>query len=229
MKKNIGKSFITFFSAGMMVLLLASAGNAQTLNWKGYTWNETSGGMAGVANGNPANISVDANGYLHLSIVNNGGTWTASEVFTQKNLGFGTYQWQIQGAIDNMDKSTVLGLYPYGPAAGEGVDGENEIDVEYSLWDNTCGCNADFTVYPSTGNASAGQNYIDYTFSLSGGTLTTARMIWTSTGVQFYTLAGLQAIGTTPQNVLKTWNFQPPNPSVAVPQVASPLGINLWS
>src|SRR5262245_19615310 len=61
-----------------------------TFSWKGHTWKVTSGGMAGVAQGNTNNVTVDANGYLHLKIVNNGGTWTASELFSADKMGFGT-------------------------------------------------------------------------------------------------------------------------------------------
>jgi hypothetical protein len=112
------------------------------LNRKGHTWNVTAGGMAGVAKGDPSNVFVDQNGYLHLRIVNRGGTYTASELFSTDKIGFGTYQWQVEGHADNIDKSTVLGLFPYGPKAGIGVDAENEIDIEFSKWNNTChGCN----------------------------------------------------------------------------------------
>ncbi len=71
--------------------------------------------------GNPHNVSIDANGYLHLRIMNFAGRWTASELFTVDNIGFGTYQWVVQGDIWNMDPVTVLGLFPYGPANGIGV------------------------------------------------------------------------------------------------------------
>lgn len=82
------------------------------LNWKGRTWNVTTGGMAGVAKGDPANVFVDQNGYLHLRIINRGGTYTASELFSTDKIGFGTYQWQVEGHADNMDKSTVLKFSP---------------------------------------------------------------------------------------------------------------------
>ncbi len=77
--------------AAAVALSLALPAQA-ALKWKGYDWNLTNGGMAGVANGAPANISVDANGYLHLKITKTGNTWTASEMFTVQKLGFGTYQ-----------------------------------------------------------------------------------------------------------------------------------------
>jgi hypothetical protein len=184
--------------------------------------------MAGVAKGNPANVSVDANGYLHLSITNRGGTFTASEMFSTDNLGFGTYQWYIDGAVDNMDKSTVLGLFPYGPAAKIGHDGENELDIEFSKWNNTCGgCNADFTFYPSTGNAGLGPQTDNFSVVLNSEKLTTARIEWTSTRVNGTIMSGLQPVGTT-QNVLRTFSYSPPDFTARIPQVALPLGMNLW-
>src|ERR1022692_972964 len=84
---------------------------AATIAWRGHTWQLTSGGMAGVCQGDPQNVTVDASGYLHLRIVNNGGTWTASELFTADQIGFGTYQWQVDGPIDSYDKNVVLGLF----------------------------------------------------------------------------------------------------------------------
>ena len=54
----------------------------------GRQWNVTTGGMAGVAKGDPSNVSIDSSGYLHLRITNNGGVFTAAELFSQDNLGF---------------------------------------------------------------------------------------------------------------------------------------------
>jgi hypothetical protein len=234
MRRDIGKNLINFFSAVlMMVLVLAGTGHAQ-LVWKGHSWNETTGGMVGKVKGNPANISVDANGYLHLTINKRNGKYTASEMFSADYMGFGTYQYWIQGAVDNMDKSTVLGLFPYGPIVGIGSDngpgGEDELDIEFSKWGNTLcngACNADFTIYPSTGNAAVGSTEDDFKINLNGGTLVTARLEWSSTSVRGTIMSGLQPIGTT-QNVLHTWTFAPPDYTVRIPQVAVPLGMNLW-
>ena len=195
--------------------------------WKGFTWTPTSGGMAGVAAGDPANVSVDANGYLHLKIVKNGNTWTAAEVFTTTSLGFGTYQWQIDGPIDRMDHTIVLGLYPYGPAAGIGGDGTNEIDTEFSFWnDELNGDNVDWGVYPAT---TAGKHWEkDFVFSLNGGSETTARMVWSKTGVKSTLLSGFQAIAST-TNTIATYDYTPTTPAIDIPQQACPLGMNLWA
>jgi hypothetical protein len=36
---------------------------AQTVTWAGRSWKLTSGHMAGVASGSPANVTIDAHGY----------------------------------------------------------------------------------------------------------------------------------------------------------------------
>jgi hypothetical protein len=216
-------------AAGSFHLLTARMTvSPNTLQWRGRNWNVTTGGMAGVAKGDPANVSVDGNGYLHLRIVNRDGSYTAAELFTADNLGFGTYQWQIEGAVDKFDPTTVLGLFNYGPKAGIGVDAENEIDIEFSQWNNTChGCNADFTFYPSTGNKSLGPREDNFTFTPNASTLTTARFEWSSTKIVATIISGLQPIGTT-ANVLQTLTFAPPDYAARIPQVPLPVGMNFW-
>src|SRR5690348_884304 len=92
---------------------------AQTITWSGHSWKLTNGRMAGVSPGNPANVSIDEHGYLHLRIVRQNGKWTAGELFTTENLGFGTYQWIVEGNVYAMDPTTVLGLFTYGPTRSE--------------------------------------------------------------------------------------------------------------
>ena len=211
-----------------LTLLFSFAASAQTqIIWQGHTWNVTNGGMAGVAPGSPKNVSVDSNGYLHLHITKNNDKWTAAELFTVDNLGFGTYQWVVQGDVWNMDPVTVLGLFPYGPTNGIGKDGSNEIDIEFSQWDKTCSCNADFTIYPSV-RRPKGQSSFERNFTVSDGThLTTARMEWNSSRVVFTLMSGNQPIGTT-ANVLKTDTYKPSNPA-DIPQQPLPVGINFWA
>jgi len=200
---------------------------SQTIHWSGRDWKVTRGGMAGVAKGDPANVSIDDQGYLHLSITQRAGNWTASELFTVENFGFGTYQWIVEGNVYDMDKSTVLGLFPYGPVHHIGVDAENEIDIEFSKWNDTChGCNADFTVYPSTGNHKPeGVSAWEDNFSVTGGTLTTARIEWADDHIVFTLMNGTHSIGTTAE-VLKTETYS--SDSKNIPHEAVPVAINLW-
>lgn len=210
-----------------LLLGLARFCAAQTqINWQGHTWKITDGGMAGVAPGDPSNVSVDASGSLHLSIVKRSGRWTAAELFTEDNLGFGTYQWVVEGNVWNMAPVTVLGLFPYGPTHGIGKDATNEIDIEFSQWNNTCACNADFTVYPPVAREHGKPSY-ELNFKVDNGTnLTTARMVWTSANIVFTLMSGNQQIGTT-RNVLKTATYT--SSKTDIPQQAIPVGINLWA
>ncbi len=208
----------------------ASSRPAAQLNWMGHTWTVTNGAMAGVARGRPSNVFIDGNGYLHLVIAKKRRIVTAAELFSADKMGFGTYQWVVSGPIDNMDPHTVLGLFPYGPQARVGRDGENEIDIEFSKWGNTLcsgACNADFTIWPSTGNFAVGSTEHDFNVGLNGGDLVTARMTWSSTSITETVMAGSQPLSTT-QNVLQTWTFAPSDYLVRIPQQPVPVGMNLW-
>lgn len=202
----------------------SAVAQAATINWKGHTWQVTSGGMAGVCQGDPKNVTVDGDGFLHVRIANSGGTWTSSELFTTDRLNFGTYQWQVDGPIDTLDKNVVLGLFPYGPAANIGSDKTNEIDIEYSRWGQADGPNGDWTNYPASG-PTIGE--LSYTFSLGGMTLSTSRFTWSSSSITDALLTGLQPVdGST--GLIKTWTYAPSTPSVNIAQQALPLGMNLW-
>jgi hypothetical protein len=200
------------------------------LTWRGHHWAVTSGAMAGVAPGRPSNVFVDGHGYLHLRITVSHGRASAAELFSSDKLGFGTYQWQVQGPIGTMDPAAVLGLFPYGPQANIGRDGENELDIEFSRWGGTlCAgkCNADFTFWPATGHRALGPAEHDFHASPARVALSTERLTWTSTKVTAVVMQGLQPVGTTSE-VVASWTYSPANPAARIPQVPVPLGMNLW-
>jgi hypothetical protein len=225
--RNCCSAAILIFVITTLVLTLSGLSSAQTqIIWQGHNWSVTRGGMAGVAPGSPHNVSIDSNGYLHLMIRKLQQKWTASQLFTVDNLGFGTFQWVVEGDVWNMDPVTVLGLFPYGPENGIGQDGSNEIDIEFSQWANTCSCNSDFTVYPSVYRHGRSSYNRDFTVH-DGKNLTTARMVWSSTSVVFTLMSGDQPIGTT-DHVLKTATYTSYN-SRNIPQHPLPVGMNLWA
>ncbi len=214
------------FVCGILLFCLGNL-QAQTVRWAGRDWKVTNGGMAGVAAGDPANVTIDARGYLHLQIVARNGKWTASEIFSVENLHFGTYQWLVEGNVYEMDPTTVLGLFTYGPTHHAGVDAENEIDIEFSQWNKTChGCNADFTVYPSTGNRKPqGVSAWEDNFHVDGEGLTTARMEWYPDHIVFTLMKGAQPIDSV-ADVIKTETYTSDKKNI--PQEPAPVGINLW-
>jgi hypothetical protein len=221
MKTNKIK-FLSRLSLVASLLILATTAPASTIAWKGYTWTlkSATGAGPGPNNWNAGNVFVDANGFLHLKITYNAGAgaWDCAELYTTSNLGFGTYQWQIESQLDTLDPWVVLGLFPY-----KGPDGRNEIDIEYTRWGNASGDNGWWTVYPNSGTT-IGQTHFNFALS---GTYTTSRFTWSSSGVQYWLLGGFQPVGTT-LNVINSWNYRPANPNRNIPQKAMPLHMNLW-
>ena len=128
----------------------------------------------------------------------------------------------IEGPLDSLDPHAVLGLFTYGPEHNIGRDGENEIDVEFSKWGNTlCGgqCNADFTIYPSTGNRAVGPTEDDYSIDLRGEDIATARITWSSTAITETVMSGIQPIGAT-HNVIESWTYEPTENLVRIPRAS---------
>src|SRR5256885_13285576 len=79
----MSKAIVVWMVFSCVALCTPQPAHAQTVTWSGFSWKLTSGHMAGVALGNPANITIDAHGYLHLRIVRQNEKWTASELFTR--------------------------------------------------------------------------------------------------------------------------------------------------
>ncbi|MGH9588582.1 MAG: family 16 glycosylhydrolase [Acidobacteriaceae bacterium] len=202
------------------------------LTWRGYRWEiSTSRAGGGLVKGSLKNVFVDGSGNLHLKMSKTDGAWSGAQLFSQAEFGFGTYQWILKGRnFYNMDPPIVLGLFSYGPERGIGVDGENEIDTEFSQWNGNAGrINADFTLYPSTGHhkektASAWEDNFEVTAPTAA--TTTVRVNWTPTRVTWTIMAGSVPINRT-ANVLKTDTYT--GEAANIPQVPLPMAMNLWT
>ena len=190
-----------------------------TLTFAGRTWHVKSGAGLGPGpnNWSEQNAWVDGNGNLHLKISRSGGKWRCAEVWTDEALGFGRYEWYVDGRIDQLDKNVVLGLFNYG-----GSDGVNEIDIEFARWDVQGGSAGNFVVYP----AQAGLSYARFPFDLVlNGSATTHRFLWNYDGVSFQSLQGWQ---TGDANPIYSVDYRPQLYGMYVPQAGMPVHINLW-
>jgi len=213
-------SFALVFSQGFAPPPSAAA--VTTLNFSGYKWNVRSGqGGPGPNNWRSANVWVDASGYLHLKISHQNGQWYAAELTTQKILGFGRYQFQVIGRVDQFDRNIVLGLFNY-PTAAIGPDGTNEIDIEYARWGNPVNPIGNFTVWPAV----TGLSHRSHSFSLNlASANTTQRFTWASNHILFQGLRGFTDTGT---GQYAAWSYQPAAFLRYIPQHAMQVHINLW-
>lgn len=190
-----------------------------TIQFSGYTWYVKKSGSTKQGPGpnywSANNVWVDANGWLHLKISKANGKWKCAEIWSQQNFGYGAYQWQVEGRVDQLDKNVVLGLFNY-----SGNDGFDEMDIEFARWGNVRYPNLNYTVWP----AEAGYNNFSYTqeFSLTG-TYTTHRFIRSSNSVVFKSMHGFT---NTDTNLFATATCtQPPN---SISALAMPVHLNLW-
>src|SRR5579862_1388649 len=94
-------------SSAVFVGLTASGitASAQTLTFGGHTWTVRPDGTGAPRNNTwcEANAFVDSNGYLHLKLTQVNGQWCSAEVVSQDRMGFGTYQWQLNSRVDQLD------------------------------------------------------------------------------------------------------------------------------
>lgn len=200
----------------------AQYGNlVDTINFSGYTWRVRKPSNAqgpGPNYWSGANVWVDEKGGLHLLIKKNETTnhWECAEVSTLKKLGYGTYQWQVEGALSTFDKNIVLGLFNY-----SGNDRFDEMDIEIARWGNDTYPNLNYTIYPETGKAADSKSFTQ-NFSF-GDVQTTQRFKRTSTQVTLKSLIGFHD-DDTGLFASKTFGVA----DVPVSSLEMPVFINLW-
>jgi len=211
-------------AALVLAAALPAAQAATTLKFAGYNWTvREGGGGPGPNNWSAANAWVADDG-LHLRISHTNGQWACAEVtMAGDKLGFGRYQFQVDGRPDLFDRNIVLGLFNY-TTPKLGPDGTNEIDIEFSQWgDASDNKRLNWTVYPP--KLGPKNTHAEFPMSLNG-TATTHRFTWSSTGVDFISLNGWQ--DTSSNNPIASWNDDPSSPKQHIPQHPLPVHMNLW-
>ena len=105
----------------------------------------------------PDDVFVDQDGKLHLTLTHRDGNWWATEVYLREALAHGTYSFQTESDMHNLDPNITFGAFTWDPF-GDDVSGaapHREIDIEQSRWGNTLDpTNSQFVVQPyhTTGN-----------------------------------------------------------------------------
>lgn len=158
-KSKILFSIITLLAILSANILVANAAN-RTLEFGGYSWNVKNGNFGPGPNwwtDATTDVYTDANGALHLPIVNKNGTWYSSEIYLPNSLGYGTYRFETASRVDLIDPNMVLGLFLY-------QDDTHELDIEYSRWGWAAGPNVGYSVQP----ASTKGNNFQYSVTLQG-------------------------------------------------------------
>ncbi|MDQ3813018.1 MAG: glycoside hydrolase family 16 protein [Armatimonadota bacterium] len=215
----------------MALSSLALGGQAaqveQTLHFSGYEWIVKEGFWGpGPNHWEPHNVFVDEQGRLHLKLTQHDGRWYASEVTLKQRLGFGCYQWQVAGRVDQFDPNVVLGLFNY-TVPEVGPDGTNEIDIEFARWGKPENPAGNYSVWP----AQKGAPHASHRFEVKlEGDYTMHRFDWTAQRVSFQSLHGHydDPAKANENAVITNFVFEPKEPARSIPQHPLPVKMNLW-
>lgn len=210
-----------WLAAGVLVALTVPA-KSKEIQFGGYTWSVRAGrGGPGPNSWAENNVWLDASTNLHLKICLRDGKWSCAEITMRQRLGFGRYQFQVQGWIDRLDDNVVLGLFNY-PTSDVGPDATHEIDLEFARWGNAKNPLGNFTVWPT--EKALNRESKSFPFSLTRDQ-TTHRFIWNRTRVLFRSLLGYR---DDDQEAFSQWNFSPKEPARFISAQPMPVHINLW-
>ena len=139
----------------------------------------------------------------------------------EKRLGFGRYQFQVEGPIDRLDDNVVLGLFNY-PTRDVGGDASNEIDIEFARWGSAKNPIGNFTVWPVEKALKPTSKTFHFTLTGNGST---HRFDWSSARVLYKSLQGCR---DDDEQEFAQWVFEPVDPLKRVSQQPMPVHLNLW-
>lgn len=125
----------------------------RTIAFSGYTWNVRGDWWAYPGpnswNNDDGAVSVDAQGRLHLKVTQRHGAWYSSEVYLPASLGYGTYQFDVESPLNQVDTNVVVSPFLY-------QDDTHEFDIEFSDWRSPGSDKGQFVIQPGqmAGNVS---------------------------------------------------------------------------
>lgn len=196
------------------------------IDFSGIKWNVRSGisSAPGPNNWSQNNVFVDELGKLHLKITYNyaAAKWECAEVSSVEFLGFGTYEWTIEGKIDQLNQDVVLGLFNYLSASRGGTKKAGEIDIEFSKWGiPTLSKPGSFTVWPPNNMKIKNWSTSFAVSSAQTELYTRHSFTWSSKSVSFLSTDGLG-------KPIASANYSPSKSSLSIPQLPAPAIMNLW-
>jgi hypothetical protein len=194
------------------------------ISFSGYDWwVKTSPGLVGPGpnyfSDGTNNVWLDAEGRLHLRITNRSNQWQCAEVVTRRTFGYGSYRFELDSVVNNINPSVVLGLFTW---SDDPAYTHREIDVECGRWANPGDAsNAQFVVQPWDW-----PNHLVRYAVPTGLTNSTHSFTWETNRISYQAVRGSYSPNPAATNVVSTWVF---NHAADVPQTGDEnVRINLW-
>ncbi len=189
------------------------------IDFSGTTWTVKSGfGGPGPNNWSDSQESVwlDDLDRLHMKIREINGVWHSAEIYTDAVTSHGEHRFLVEGQVDDMDRSAVLGLFVY-------FDDLTEIDIEYSKWGAASRQNVGQFVIQPYGTGGNLQSFV----ARLDTSLSTHLFNWQPDSITFASIQGLhQQDPPSVDEYIHRWNYRGnDNPD---PAKGLRTRINLW-
>ena len=179
----------------------------KAIEFGGYYWHVL--GFQNYAdNSKWENVWMDSNGNLHLKISHEGGNvWSCAGVVSGQDFGFGQYQWEISGRLDQLDPNVVLML---------GTSVTAGIEINFARWGVSGNPVGNYNVKRTT-----------HPFpvpNMERASSSIHRFTWQPQKVLFQSLS---AYANLSQNEFANWTFDSLNPLQNIPQQPLPIHMKL--
>ena len=192
--------------------------STRIINFSGYEWivRTTDDGKQGPGpnyfSDSEDNVWVDAQGRLHLKVVERDGNWYCSGVILRQSFGFKKYVFYVGSRVDNLDDNIVGGLFTH-------ITDDEEIDIEFSRWSDSENQNSQFAVQPSFKAGNKKRYDMDLETNKS-----THFFDWKPERIEF---ASYQGHTLTPETdaIINTWKYAGES---TPPHTNERVKINLW-
>ena len=194
------------------------------VSFSGYDWwVKTSPGLVGPGpnyfSDSTNNVWLDVQGRLHLRITNRSNQWQCAEVVTRRTFGHGSYRFELDSVVNDLNPSAVLGLFTW---SDDPAYAHREIDIECGRWSDPNDINnAQYVVQPWD----LPGHLVRYAVP-AGLAHSTHLFTWESNRVSYQCQRGGYSPTPAPTDVISSWTF---TDAAAVPQTGDEnVRLNLW-
>jgi hypothetical protein len=117
------------------------------VQFSGYQWRlrDAPSSRGGQNLYSSSNISVDAQGAMHVRISKTEKDWTCAEASLTQNLGYGTYEFVVRG-LEKLEPAAIFSMFTYDYASG--TLRNREMDIDIGRWGDPANKNAQYALQP---------------------------------------------------------------------------------
>jgi hypothetical protein len=222
----MNKNIITFLTYATYYLIYTF--NKRTLIWQDIEWSVrrsyTTVSFPGPTLWSGANVWIDINNFMRFQITQDADQkWRSGQICSLPIFLYGNFSYDVEGAVDKFDPTTVLGMYV--------VDSDsisvnnNEIDIEIAKWSIDTPTRENIWFVVRGGDTKTFQRTYNSTRFTLNSNLSTHSFVWNSGNIHFTSFEGSMM---QPGREIYSWNFIPNN-TAQIPQVDCRVCINFWN